>query len=368
MRIRTNIVQISHTLIVLGILTAVIYYGQGLLKPIAFAVIFAFLLKPICDALERRKFSPPLAIITTFLILTIIFAGIITLFSANLISLFEDMRDFGKNITELIITVQEIIIGNLPLSSEDALLLILQAKQTLLEFSGSLLAPTIESSGSFLGALGLTVVYAFFFLLYRKSIRMFFMIFFPDEAHAEVTHFLHKITQVLNSYFVGLMIVIGIMGTLNTLGLWLIGVPNAILFGFFAAILTIIPYIGTWIGGALPVLFTLLITGNGWDAVYVAGWFMLVQTLEANYITPRVLGNQVSVNPLFAFFALIIGGLLWGIAGMILFIPFVAVLKVICDQIPELRSVGLLLGSEFSSRHTDDPDKFTDKVRKFFDT
>jgi predicted PurR-regulated permease PerM len=367
MRIKTNVAQFSHTLIVLGILTAVVFYGQGLLKPIAFAVILSFLLKPICDALERKKFPAVLAIITTFIMISIFIGAIITLFSANLMNLFDDMRNFGQTITQVVFTVQEMIIHNLPISAEDANQLVAQGKQALLEFTGSLLAPTLESSGNFLGSLGLTIVYAFFFLLYRKSIRMFFMIFFEEAEQLQASQFLHKVTQVLNRYFVGLLIVIGIMGILNTLGLWVIGVPNALLFGFFAALLTIIPYIGTWIGGALPVLFTLLISGNGWDALYVGIWFMIVQTIEANYITPKVLGNQVSVNPLFAFFALIIGGLLWGIAGMILFIPFVAVLKVICDHIPEFRSIGILLGNEFSSRHTDEPEKFSDTVRKFFD-
>jgi len=366
MRIRTNIVQISHTLIVLSIITAIIFYGQNLLKPIAFAIMFSILLKQPCSWLERKRLPSPVAILLIFFAVLLLLASLITVFSATLVNLFQDLREFGNNLTEIIVTVQQFIIDILPLTPEESATMMYEGRQELLKFSGSLLGPTLATSGGIIAYFGLTIVYSFFFLLYRKSIRSFFLVFFVDSDQEQVKMFLARVVHVLKSYFIGLIIVIIIMGILNSLGLYFIGVEHAVLFGFFAALLTIVPYLGTYIGAALPIIFVWLNTGQIMSALYVAIWFIIVQMLESNFITPKILGNQVSINPLFAFFALIIGGLLWGIVGMILFIPFIAIIKVICDHVPELRNIGVLLGYEFSSRRTNEPDKFTDRMKKFF--
>lgn len=367
MRIRTDIAFWAHLLITLSIVTAVLYWGQSLFKPIAFAIIIALLLRPVCSRLERKKIPPIIAIFITLISLLIVTAGILTLFSTQLVTLFKDLEDFQKNILLIISKLQDIIYQNLPMSSQDLDALMFESRSQLLSLSGSLLAPTIGASGNLLASVGLTLMYVFFFLLYRKSIQAFILMVQPIEKQEQTRAFLTKVNHVIIRYFVGLILVIGIMGTLNSLGLWMIGVEHAILFGFFAAALTIIPYLGTYIGGALPVLFVLLTRGEILPALYVTAWFIVVQILESNWITPRIVGNQVSVNALFAFMALLIGGLLWGIAGMILFIPFTAVLKILFDHSDSLKSLGLLLGSEFSTRSTDEPNRWSVGHRRFFD-
>jgi predicted PurR-regulated permease PerM len=347
-KIRTDIAYWAHLLITLSILTALLYWAQTLLKPIAFAIIIALLFRPFCSKLERKKVPSILAILFIIIIFLGIIAAILSLFSAQLYYLFQDLQDFEQNIRQIINRLQEIIYQNLPLSQQDIDSFILESRNQILSESGSLLAPTLGASGNFLASAGLTLVYVFFFLLYRKSILAFILMTQGESKRNQTQDFLSKVNKVIIRYFMGLLIVIAIMGTLNSLGLWIIGVDHAILFGFFAAALTIIPYIGTYIGGALPVLYVILNKGEILPAVYVSAWFIVVQMLESNWITPRIMGNQVSVNALFAFMALILGGLLWGIAGMILFIPFTAVLKILFDHSESFKSLGMLLGSEFS--------------------
>src|SRR5690606_28573735 len=106
MQVRMNIVKVSHTLIVLSIITAVIYYGQNLLKPIAFAAIFSILLKQPCAWLEKKKLPTPVAIILVFISVLLLLAGIITIFSATLVNLFQDIRVFSNNLAETIASVQ----------------------------------------------------------------------------------------------------------------------------------------------------------------------------------------------------------------------------------------------------------------------
>lgn len=364
---KNNITFWSGLLISLTILTGLFYWAQSLLKPIVFAIIFALLLRPVCSFLEKRKIPPVASILLTFFALFLLFGGILTLFSAQLLQLFRELEDFQENILITVSRLQDFIYTRLPLSESEIERLINESRTQLFALSGALLAPTLGASGNFLASAGLTLVYVFFFLLYRKSILAFILISRPIEQQEPTLLFLQKVNKVIIRYFSGLIMVIGIMGTLNSLGLWIIGVDHALLFGFFAAGLTIIPYLGTYIGGALPVLFILLTREEIMPAVYVGAWFMLVQFLESNWIAPRIIGNQVSVNALFAFMALIIGGLLWGIAGMILFIPMTAVLKILFDHSKSLKSLGILLGNEFSSRTHHEPEVLSERLRRFFE-
>ena len=348
MKIRTDIAYWAHLLITLSILTALLFWAQTLLKPIAFAIIIALLFRPLCSKLERIGLPSTIAILIILISSVALIAAILSLFSAQLYFLFQDLQDFEQNILQIINRLQEIIYRNLPISQKEIDVFIFESRNQILSESSSLLGPTLGASGNFLASAGLTLVYVFFFLLYRKSIFAFILMTQIENKRDDTRDFLTKVNKVIIRYFMGLLIVIAIMGTLNSIGLWIIGVEHAILFGFFAAALTIIPYIGTYIGGALPVLYVILNKGEMLPAVYVTAWFIVVQLLESNWITPRIIGNQVSVNALFAFMALILGGLIWGIAGMILFIPFTAVLKILFDHSESFKSLGVLLGSEFS--------------------
>jgi len=136
-----------------------------------------------------------------------------------------------------------------------------------------------------------------------------------------------------------------IVGVLNTTGLMILGIEHAMFFGALAAVLTIIPYIGVFIGSLLPILFALVTKDSLWYPVGVALIFWIVQFLEGNFITPNVVGGRVSINPFAAILALFFGGMIWGAIGMILSIPVLAITKVIFDTVPPLNPYGFLLGN-----------------------
>jgi predicted PurR-regulated permease PerM len=110
-----------------------------------------------------------------------------------------------------------------------------------------------------------------------------------------------------------------------------------------AALLTVIPYIGVFIGSLLPILYALVMTDSFFYPIAVFIWFQLVQALEGNVITPNIVGSQVSLNPLIAILSLLIGASVWGVAGMVLFTPLTAILKVFLDNIPALAAYGYLM-------------------------
>jgi predicted PurR-regulated permease PerM len=108
-------------------------------------------------------------------------------------------------------------------------------------------------------------------------------------------------------------------------------------------LLTIIPYVGIFIGASLPVILALLTKDSAWYAVGVIGLFSFVQFLEGNFITPRITGSKVSINALAAIIALLIGGKILGIAGMILAVPCLGIFKILLSHSKHLSPFVILI-------------------------
>jgi predicted PurR-regulated permease PerM len=146
-----------------------------------------------------------------------------------------------------------------------------------------------------------------------------------------------------------MMVIILILGFVNSIGLWIIGIDNPFLFGFLAGILAIIPYIGTNIGAVITVLYAVMTYDSAWMPITIAIFFWFISLIESNFLSPKIVGGNLRVNVLASILSIIIGASIWGIAGMILFLPFAAMLKVVCENYEELKPVALLMGEHNSN-------------------
>ena len=141
-----------------------------------------------------------------------------------------------------------------------------------------------------------------------------------------------------------MVIVYLVVGILNSIGLLLMGVPHAILFGFIASVLTFIPYIGIMVGSLLPIAIAWITYDSVWYPVGIIALFAFVQYLEANVIFPFAVSSRLNVNTLVMLVAIFVGGILWGLAGMILFVPFIGIAKLIADHNPKWKTISMILG------------------------
>jgi predicted PurR-regulated permease PerM len=347
MRLTVRLTRITNVLLIIAIVVAAMVYAKPVLIPIVFGIVLALLLLPICRFFERWQLPRILAIVFSFLVIAIVLGGIITFFSTQVGALFEDIKTFEKKLMQLaesvnIMVVQSDFGKTLNLSG-----VFEEQSSAFMSESTRLIGQTVTSSIYLLGMVGLTIVYVFLFLLYRSSFRNLIVLLNSDENQEDIRHMISSIRKVAQNYFYGMFTVILMVGTLNGIGLWLIGIDHAFLFGYFAAFLTIVPYIGTTLGGLIPFTYSLIYYDPLWMPLAVAALYIGIQQLEGNILTPKIVGESVSINPLFALLALIVGGMIWGVAGMILFIPMVAMLKVLFDHIPSMRPYGVLLSSEF---------------------
>lgn len=337
----------SLILIGLSLLFVIMSYGKFILMPLAFSAFFAMLLNPLVKVFERWKLGRGFSIILTLLAVLIIFAGVLSLISAQFIQFSERIPEVTEKLKTVSNDAIDYLDNTVGISQQEQSEYLQQGINNVIDKSGNYISSIVSATTNMFTVMTLMPIFIFFMLYYQEMYRTFFQKLFTSrkEGSSGVDKLLDRVQDVTQNYLVGMLSVIGILAVLNTTGLLIVGLDHAVFFGVFASLLAIIPYIGIIIGALPPLLFALLLTDSFLTPVFVVAVFATVQFLEGNFITPRIVGSKVSINPFVALIALIIGGELWGISGMILFVPLIGILKVVFDQIPELKPYGYLLGN-----------------------
>lgn len=339
---------LKYTLLLLFIylIVGVLYYGRSLLVPMSFAALFSMLMLPISRRLESWGVHRGIATVLCILIILLTIAGMVTLFSAQVINFAQDLPALQKQLNQKLTSLQGFIETQTHIEPERQIQYVEEQVNSLLESTGRYVSNVLATMTGTLATFGIIAIYIFFFMFYRSRFKRFFLMISPEQEHTRVKLIINQISRVTQQYLTGVLTVIGILAVLNSTGLLIIGIRQAIFFGVLAGVLNIIPYIGSFVGGLLPVIMALLTRDTLGPAIAVAGVFAFNQFLENNFLTPNIVGGKVKVNPLATIIALLIGGALWGVAGMIMFIPFLGILKIIFDNIESLRPYGYLIGEE----------------------
>ncbi len=338
---RTTI--LLHHLLLLIILLGLLIYGKTIISPIVFAVFFTLMLSPICHWFEQRKVGGIPAILLSYLIVIVPILLVASFFSVQLLDVFQSLpsirKDLESGLTQVLAWVQQRF-GVAPAESQEWLRQnVSRGFDSAINFVGS----GLSSSSLLAGNVILVMVYTFLLLYYRSAIRAFFIMQFKRSEQSRIAELIGKVQHVVKNYFFGLMLVILILGVLNTVGLWLIGIKYAPLWGSLAALLAVIPYIGTTLGGTLPFLYALVTTGTIWQPAAVVLMYVAIQNIEGHLITPNVVGPSIRINPLVVIFSMFVGGFIWGIAGLIIALPTVAILRIILLETDALKPVALLM-------------------------
>lgn len=338
---------LKYTIILLGLVLSffVLIVGKALLVPLAIAVIFAFLMHPLCNWLTRKGLHRGIASIISIIVIILVLGVVIYFLSSQLNKIVRDLPEIGNKFDTIIDKAHVFLEESFGLQQQEQNQYIKDSLDSTIQNSTQFLTGTLSATADFFTAFVLVSISLFFLLYYSSFFKEFLFKLIKNEGHGKLQHIFTKGESVVRSYILGLFIVIAIVGTLNTVGLAILGIEYALFFGVLGALLTIIPYLGIFIGSLLPITYALLTKDSLLYPIGVAAVFWFVQFIEGNFITPNVVGNKVSLNPFAAIIALFVGGAVWGPAGMILFIPYMALLKVIFDVIEPLEPYGFLLGN-----------------------
>jgi len=329
------------------VIFAILILAKTILIPLGFALLVSFILYPLARRYELWGANILFAAFLSILTIIIIIVGAIYLFSTQIISLSSEFSDIQDRILSILADITLYTNNNISfIPNLEKGELFNRIKEWFTESSGLLLKQTFNSTTAITAGLLLGIVYTFLILIYRDGIIYAFCRFFPEEKREQARSMFRSVQRVGKQYLFGMLMIMFIVGLLNSIGLLIVGLDNPFLFGFMAAILTIIPYVGTFLGAALPVLYAFVSYDSPLMAVSVAVMFWVVQLIESNFLTPKIVGGNVKINALTAILSIIIGAAVWGVAGMILFLPFAAMLRVVCENYIQLQPIALLIGEQ----------------------
>ncbi|WP_417602518.1 AI-2E family transporter [Owenweeksia hongkongensis] len=323
----------------------VVILAQSVVGPLLAAFIVSLLLKPLSQKFELVRMPRSISSLFAMFIVFIVIVGLSTFFSTQIANIASEMNSIESQFNSMIDKGHKWTENTFGIAASEQTTYLKQSLGKLLENSSSIATSTISATANFFTGFFLFLISLFFFLYYRSFLVSFLYRVFSHKNHGQLGVTLKKVEGVVRNYILGLFAVILIIAVLNTVGLLALGIKHAVFFGALSAILTIIPYAGVMLGSLLPAIFALVTKDSLWYPVGVIGIFAVVQFLEGNFITPNIVGNQVSVNPFAAIVGLLVGGMMLGATGMIFAIPLLAIVKVICDSIEETRPIGYLIGS-----------------------
>ncbi|MFD0933534.1 AI-2E family transporter [Psychroflexus salinarum] len=353
---KTNSVLFFCFLLIVGL-----YYGSSFLIPLTFGIFFTTLILPISDLFEKKlKFGRILSSFISTFILFLVVGGLFfllfrqfSLFVNDLLERKEDVLGFVENLREQIVHLTGITLEQQEEVFKDKIFGMIQELQKHLS---SLLNNFVDILMSFL----LMLIYVFLFLIYRDQFFNFFMRYVSSTNKSGAETIIKKSKNVANRYLWGrvqVMIVLAIMYTITFIAYDLEYSALLIIFG---VLVTIIPYIGPFVSGLLPILFMIVFSDNSTEIISFAVIVLVIQLIESYVLEPIIIGSEVKQSPLFVIIAVVLGGLIWGFAGLVLFVPLFGVMKIIFDNTAGLEPIGLLIG--YNSDKPSEGDKKDEKI------
>ncbi len=348
-----------------AVVIAALYMAKSLLIPLTLAVLLSFLLMPVCDWLERRRLRRiPAVLVTAVLGFTLL--GVVAWIAVvQMTHLAPKIPEYQNNIQAKLSSVNEYAAAALSKITKKApevgqnilpteppgvpqgttelpfSVRVLSSPTSPLQLFGGMFGSLLEA----LGTIGIVIVLVVFFLIRREDLRDRF-IHLVGKGHVTVTtQMLEDANTRVSRYLFMLFLVNTIFGISVGIGLYLIGVPSAILWGILAAALRFIPYIGPWIAAAMPIALSL--ASAGWvEPILTVALFVVLELFNSNVLEPWLYGKQTGVSAVAILVAAIFWLWLWGPVGLLLATPLTVCLLVVGKHVPQLSFLNVLLGNE----------------------
>jgi predicted PurR-regulated permease PerM len=336
--------RVNQYLLFAVLLILILYYGKTFLIPLTFGALLAMLMAPVCNKLDSLGLKRGLSTTVCILILVAVIVGIGFVIGGQFSAFADDVTLIERKGRESLEQVQGYIQDKLGVSEKKQEAMVKQQSQGAGKVAAAAAGKILAGLTSTIGTIVITLVFTFLFIFGKEKYQSFFIRLYKDEDTAKVKKITDRISEVSQQYLTGRVKSILIIAVLYSIGLSIIGLKNAVLLAGIAALLTVIPYVGTVLGGLFPVLMALVTEDTYHMALYAALVMFVIQTTDNYFIEPNVVGGEVNLSALVSIVSILAGGMIWGVAGMILFLPMAGITKIVCDNIEPLKPIGYLLG------------------------
>jgi len=328
------------------VIVFILILAKGILIPLFLAGFISALLVPFGNWLEKKKFSRTLSSVIALLSGLLGILGMLTFIAFQVASFSKDLGNVGEKLNNYLLEIDTFLSEKVQMDTGIGKGIDQEYLIDLFQKNSRSIADFILGTLGSLTTFALLIVFIFFFLLYRDHLTYFISQLFQNHESESVKRKIRDLRSVIQKYIIGVMKVMFILAILNSAVLLGLGIKHAIFFGVFAGILNIIPFLGPFLGAILPTLFAFLTKDSLWYPLGVVVAFQVIQIIESNFLTPKIVGNNVNLNAFVTFLGLMVGGSIWGIAGMIIIIPTLAVLRQIFELSDATKPFALLLGEE----------------------
>ncbi|WP_257658102.1 AI-2E family transporter [Parapedobacter lycopersici] len=333
-----NIVIISAVSII------ALYIAAPFLIPLSLAALLAMLFYRFSEWQERKGIPRGLSALFSVLALlgTVVLIGVILAWQIS--GLTDNFDKMKEQVVSQFRALREWISRSTGIDFVQQQQLVTPQAQGGGSQAGNLFLKFINKLTGLLVDAVLVVVYTYLLLYYRTHIKRFILKAVPQSNRNHVRTIIRKSVDVSGDYLIGLFNMVAILWVMYSIGFSLVGLTGAVFFAILCGIFEIVPFIGNLVGNLVAVLAVL---SQGGDAAMVLGIlavYLTIQFLQSYILEPLVVGQRVNINPLFTIIALVIGELLWGIAGMAMAIPLLGIVKIVCDNVPELHAYGAVIG------------------------
>jgi predicted PurR-regulated permease PerM len=361
--------QFVKSVLMLGataVVVAALYLAKGVLVPLTLAVLLSFLLSPVCDWLERRGLGRVPAVLLTAMVGFAVLGTAAWTAVGQMTALAPKMPEYQDNFQAKLHAVNDYFIARLnkvtrtaedvgqnlpqapqaktPLGTDEwpYSVRVLSPPMTPLQLLGQTFGTLVEV----LGLAGIVVILVVFFLMRREDLRDRFIRLVGKGQVTVTTQMLEDAATRVSRYLSMLFLINATFGIAVGIGLFLIGIPNAILWGILATTLRFVPYIGPWIAAVAPTALAMSIL-PGWLApILTLGLFVTLELFCGNVLEPWLYGKGTGVSGVAVLVAAVFWTWLWGIAGLLLATPLTVCLLVIGKHVPQLSFLHILLGNE----------------------
>lgn len=358
----SSILMLASIAVVIGAL----YLAKGVLVPFTLAVLLSFLLSPVCDWLERRRLGRIPAVLVTTTLGFVVLGIVVWMATVQIANFAPKIPEYRQNIEAKLSSMHEYVVAALSKVTSSAEQMdrnlspadpastprgtdehpfsvrILSAPASPWQVFGGMFGTLLEV----LGTTGIVIVFVIFFLLRRDDLRDRF-IHLAGKSHVTMTtQMLEDAGARVSRYLVTLFLLNVTFGICIALGLFMIGIPNAVLWGILAGVLRFIPYLGPWIAAAMPIALSMAIS-TGWVAtILTVLLFVVLELFNNNFLEPWLYGKNTGVSPVAVMLAALFWTWLWGPVGLLLATPLTVCVLVVGKHVPQLAFLDILLGNE----------------------
>ncbi|HEY4327879.1 MAG TPA: AI-2E family transporter [Mucilaginibacter sp.] len=334
------------SLVLLGLIALgyLVILGKDLIDPIVFGFLYSILLLPIAEFLEKRLRFPRTISSVCSIILLISFIGTILYFvGAQISRLTDDWPMLKSQVNQSLRDLSQWIQSAFHINASSQLKYVDDTAKKIEASGTSVIGATFGAVSSVMVFNVFSLIFTFFMLLYRSLLIRFIVWVFSDEHSAIVHDIVENVQKILRQYILGLLLEMLVVASLACTVFWIIGVKYAVLMGILIGLFNLIPYLGIFTALFLSSVITFA-TGSIQNTILVAFTVLIIHEIDTNFLLPTIVGSKVKLNALVTFIGVILGEMIWGLSGMFLSIPILAIMKIIFDRVDSLKPWGYLLG------------------------